>query len=253
MSINSAFFNQLKSALVPLLKNVITKFETDIASVQSCVKTNSSGVLQSPVTAAGGDSASAGKFALDHTQSGQITDENTSTLFGFLSNNATDLTVGGTGYGMKLRGSGDRPQYGKGSATPADVAMYADLPTNPLTLSSKSGYNCNTRYDGKIWLVGSGSNCPSGSQYGALFVLPYRQASGNSKPDFGAQIFLPNGDDSTKPNSMFYRTSLADTWNGWQEVAVEGKANADKVDGYHISVVSALPASPDANTIYIIV
>ncbi len=248
MSINSAFFNQLKSALVPLLKNVIAKFETDIASVQSCVKTNSSGVLQSPVTAAGGDGASAGKFALDHTQSGQITDENTSTIFGFLSNNTGDLTVGGSGYAMKLRGSATRPTYNGN-----DLARSSDLPTNPLTLSDKSGYNCNTLYDGKIWLVGSGSNCPSGSQYGALFMMPYRKASGNSKPDYGAQIFIPNGDDSTKPNSMFFRTSLENSWNGWQEVAVEGKANADKVDGYHISVVSALPASPDANTIYIIV
>ena len=211
------------------------------------------GTLTGPMTATGGDGANAGKFALDHAHSGQITDESTSTLFGFLSDGASALTVGGTGYAMNLRGNGDRPKYGKGSATPADLAMYADLPSNPLTLSDKSGYNCNTRYDGKIWLVGSGSNCPSGSQYGALFVLPYRQASGNSKPDFGAQIFLPNGDDSTKPNSMFYRTSLANAWNPWKEVAVEGECSADKVDGYHISVVSALPADPDSNTIYIMV
>ena len=134
-----------------------------------------------------------------------------------------------------------------------DETARAGNPTNPLTLSAKSGYNCNTLYDGKVWLVGSGSNCPSGSQYGALFMMPYRQASGNSKPDFGAQLFLPNGDDATKPNSMFYRTSLANNWNPWKEVAVEGECNADKLDGYHISVVSALPASPDANTIYIIV
>lgn len=247
MSINSAFFNQLKSALVPLLKNVIAKVETDIASVQSRIKTDSAGVLQSPVTAAGGDGASAGKFALNHTQSGQITDENTSTLFGFLENNTSDLTVGNTTYALKMRGSATRPMYNGN-----DLARSSDLPTNPLTLSDKSGFNCNTLYDGKIWLVGSGSNCPSGSQYGALFMMPYRKASGNSKPDYGAQIFIPNGDDSTKPNSMFFRTSLENSWNGWQEVAVEGKANADKVDGYHIEIVNALPASPDENTIYFI-
>jgi len=28
--------------------------------------------------------------------------------------------------------------------------------------------------------------------------------------------------------------------------------NADKVDGYHIAVVTSMPASPDANTIYIV-
>ena len=91
--------------------------------------------------------------------------------------------------------------------------------TNPLTLSSQSNYNANTCYDGKVWLIASGSNCPSGSQFGSLFTMPYRQATGNTKPDFATQIFIPNGDDSTKPNSMFYRTALRDSWNAWQEVA----------------------------------
>ena len=91
--------------------------------------------------------------------------------------------------------------------------------TNPLTLSSQSNYNANTCYDGKVWLIASGSNCPSGSQFGSLFTMPYRQATGNTKPDFATQIFIPNGDDSTKPNSMFYRTALRESWNAWQEVA----------------------------------
>ena len=29
-------------------------------------------------------------------------------------------------------------------------------------------------------------------------------------------------------------------------------ANSDKVDGYHVSVVTSMPSSPDANTIYIL-
>lgn len=206
------------------------------------------GELSAPLVVKGGDSASAGKVVLDHTQSGQVTDDATATLFGFLSDDTTELAVGSGAYALKLRGSASRPTYNGDN-----LAKSNDLPTNPLTLSNKSGYNCNQLYDGKIWLVGSGSNCPSGSQYGALFMMPYRQASGNSKPDFGAQLFLPNGDDATKPNSMFYRTSLANSWNPWKEVAIEGECNAHKVDGYHIEVVSALPDSPDANTIYIIV
>ena len=129
------------------------------------------GTLTAPLNVTGGDGSSAGKIAMDHANSGQITDENTSTLFGFLTDNTSDLTVGGTGYAMKIRGSGDRPQYTKGSGTAADLALYGDLPTNPLTLSTKSGYNCNSLYDGKVWLVGQGSNCPSGSQYGALFMM----------------------------------------------------------------------------------
>lgn len=209
------------------------------------------GTLSAPLTVTGGDAVTAGKISIDKTGLGQITDESTSTLFGFL--NTTDLTVGGSSLKLRLRGNETRPKYSNSGGTANDLALYSDVPTNPLTLSTKSGYNCNTLYDGKVWLVGSGSNCPSGSQYGACFMMPYRQPTGNSKPDFGAQLFLPNGDDATKPNSMFYRTSLANSWNPWKEVAVEGECSADKVDGYHISVVNALPASPDGNTIYIVI
>jgi hypothetical protein len=34
--------------------------------------------------------------------------------------------------------------------------------------------------------------------------------------------------------------------------AVANATNADKVDGYHVSVVTAMPSTPDANTIYIL-
>jgi hypothetical protein len=34
--------------------------------------------------------------------------------------------------------------------------------------------------------------------------------------------------------------------------AVANATNADKVDGYHLSVVTTMPTSPDANTIYIL-
>ena len=75
-------------------------------------------------------------------------------------------------------------------------------------------------------MVSSGENVPFGSPYAEVLTLPYRQLKGNQKPDFGAQIALPNGDDSTKPNSMFFRTSLADTWNAWQEVSVVGHTHS---------------------------
>jgi hypothetical protein len=83
-------------------------------------------------------------------------------------------------------------------------------------------------YDGKVYMVKSGSNCPSGSQYGVVLGLPYRQLAGNTIPDFGAQIFIPNGDDVTKPNSMFFRTSLASSWNAWQEIATTDAATTSK-------------------------
>lgn len=84
---------------------------------------------------------------------------------------------------------------------------------------SRSAYDVDTLYNAGIWMVASGSHVPCGSNYGVCLTMPYRQLYSNSKPDFGAQIFLPNGDDETKPNSMYFRTALADTWNAWQEVA----------------------------------
>ena len=84
---------------------------------------------------------------------------------------------------------------------------------------TRGSINVNTCYDAKLQMVSSGSNVPSGSNYGVVFTMPYRKLTGNSIPDFGGQIFIPNGDDSTHPNSMFYRTSLASSWNSWQEVA----------------------------------
>ncbi len=86
-----------------------------------------------------------------------------------------------------------------------------------ITPSVIVNIDCNTLYDAGIYLISGGINCPC--SHGSLLVMPYRKATGNSSPDFGTQIFIPNGDDSAKPNSMFYRTSLRQTWNEWKEVA----------------------------------
>ena len=81
-------------------------------------------------------------------------------------------------------------------------------------------------YDGGLYMVASGANLPFGSAYAEVLSLPYRKLTGNIEPDFGAQIALPNGDDSTKPNSMFFRTSLKETWNPWQEVLTTSNLSA---------------------------
>ena len=87
-----------------------------------------------------------------------------------------------------------------------------------IAAKSSSGYDVDVCYDAGLYMVKSGSNVPSGSNYGALLSLPYRKAKGNSIPDFGTQIFLPNGDDDTNPNDMYFRTSLSGSWNDWQRV-----------------------------------
>lgn len=88
---------------------------------------------------------------------------------------------------------------------------------------NRGAFNLNELYDAKVYMQAQGTNAPSGSQYGVVLGLPYRKFDGNKIPDFGAQIFIPNGDDSTHPNSMFYRTSLSNSWNDWQEVATKNE------------------------------
>lgn len=83
----------------------------------------------------------------------------------------------------------------------------------------RGALDVDTLYNTGLYMVASGKNVPSGSNYGVVLTMPYRQMQGNTKTDFGAQIFLPNGDDNTHPNSMFFRTSLGASWNSWQEAA----------------------------------
>lgn len=90
-----------------------------------------------------------------------------------------------------------------------------------IPCKTMSSYNLDTVYDCGVYLVGSGSNVPSGSKFGSLLCMPYRKATGNTSPDYATQLFMPNGDDSTKPNSLFYRTSKGSAWNAWQEVATK--------------------------------
>ena len=124
--------------------------------------------------------------------------------------------------------------------TKSDVYTKTESDSNYIG-GARSTYNVNTLYNAGIWMTAGGTNCPSGSQYGVVLGLPYRKLKGNSKPDFGAQIFLPNGDDSTKPNTMFYRTSGGDSWNAWQEIAVKsditGKQDA-LVSGTNIKTIN---------------
>ena len=110
------------------------------------------------------------------------------------------------------------------SATTLSGYGITDAYTKIQTASNFIGWDrgaldVDTLYDTGLYMVASGKNVPSGSNYGVVLAMPYRQMQGNTKTDFGAQIFLPNGDDNTHPNSMFFRTSLGAAWNAWQEAA----------------------------------
>lgn len=127
----------------------------NIPSAVTSINGLSGGSLTSPLVIKGGDATTAAKISLDHTQSGQITDDGTGTLFGFLSNNATTLTVGGNSYAINLRGTGTRPQY-KGN----DLALYSDLAsaggggvTSDTYTTWQSFYDLLSANDGKVLSV----------------------------------------------------------------------------------------------------
>lgn len=144
-----------------------------------------------------------------------------------------------------INGTPDNPLMEVG----LDAKFYKDVEVDGLIIedgtalpnkyiSGKAGaIDANTAYDGKMHMCqGGSSNLPSGSQYGVVLLLPYRKLSGNTKPDYAAQIFIPNGDDPSKPNSMFYRTSLAGSWNSWQEVEKRHKVLYDNSTGTYGTV-----------------
>lgn len=108
--------------------------------------------------------------------------------------------------------------------TPANIGAAASSHNHDSTyMKDYSGaINLNNSYNGGLYRVLGGSNCPSYSQYGTLISMPYRKFTGGTTPDYGAQIYIPCGDDRTKANSLFYRTALSDSWNAWQEVSTVG-------------------------------
>lgn len=99
---------------------------------------------------------------------------------------------------------------------------YKDTGFAPIAKTIPTQYlrpiDLDTIYDTGLYGINSGENCPSGSPYGVLLVMSYRKQSGNTYPDFCVQIFMPNGDDPTDANTLFYRTSTTNSWNEWRKV-----------------------------------
>lgn len=107
-----------------------------------------------------------------------------------------------------------------------------------IKVNGYDGYDCNTLYDAGLYLCGgTATNTPNNLKYGSLFVMPYRKPYGNEGPDYCAQIFIPNGDASDA--SMWYRTSLQNTWNEWKRSCDAG--NADTLDGLHANEIATNP------------
>ena len=83
-----------------------------------------------------------------------------------------------------------------------------------ITNARYGNIDINQIYDSSIWGLGSVTNAPY--NYGAVLTMAYRKPSGNEKPDYAAQIFIPNGDEVDA--SMKYRTSHAYYWDSWRTV-----------------------------------
>ena len=60
-----------------------------------------------------------------------------------------------------------------------------------------------------------GATGPTNGNYYAMLNIPYRKAFGNTKADYSWSIAGSTSDDKR----LFYRTSGADTWGDWAEVA----------------------------------
>lgn len=140
--------------------------------------------------------------------------------------NETDIT------NLKTK---DTTQDNKISANEADIVELTNMLSateelaqqatedllKTIPVYSLGGYDPDTLYNIGLYEItadAGGTNCPDGSNYGVLLVLPYRKPRGNTIVDFCCQIYLPNGDITTYPNTLFYRTGLKNSWNEWQKI-----------------------------------
>lgn len=105
--------------------------------------------------------------------------------------------------------------------------------------------NIDNLYDFGVVSTAGNVNSPSTAAYGVVATFPYRNAYGNSIPDFAAQLYFPNGDEATP--HLFWRSSIKNAWNNWRTIldssnysnyalpitggTVKGWLNFDKTSG----------------------
>lgn len=211
------FVNSSKS--IKTLSNCVAIIVNPTMDIQGITSIDglAGGTLTSPLNIQGGDSTTASKISLNRAKAGQITDETTATLFGWLSNNATTLTVGSNTYSLNLRGNTTRPTY-KGN----DMALYSDIPTvptsdvnstpNTLVMRDASG-DTYARYVYGTWLKSTGSYDIGSSNWSAVWVDDgngwlYKRTKSNFIGDLALATNYPVGSiyisvENTSPASIF--------------------------------------------------
>lgn len=113
------------------------------------------GTLTSPLIITGGDQSSASKIVLDPANKGQITDNSTSTLFGFISSG--NLTISSNTYNTIIRGGNDSSIGGKLFSS---LAQNSDIKNGILTIklgadgttTVKDTFSANQETDSTITL-----------------------------------------------------------------------------------------------------
>lgn len=114
--------------------------------------------------------------------------------------------------------------------------------TDAIQYSSTSDIQGN--YNVGMYSLKGGAGSPTGTNYGVLFVMPYRKAKGNTSIDFATQIFMPCGDDPSYPDSLWFRTSYKlngqEMWRGWNRVVAHDSNGKVNIGTTSINVPSAL-------------
>lgn len=124
----SAYQGKVLNDLITALQTAVTNLTnnkanaSDLANYLSLIN---GGTMSGPLILNGGDGKTSGNIQL--LANGQITDGNTATIFGRVSNVANNLLVGHGSYVMQLRGKNNRVTY-NGS----NLALQSDIPTFSL-------------------------------------------------------------------------------------------------------------------------
>lgn len=115
-----------------------------------------------------------------------------------------------------------------GNADTATNVAWSGITNKPTTLSGygitdsilkwqTSTTAATNIYDFGVYVAQGtgGATGPTNGNYYAMLNIPYRKAFGNTKADYSWSIAGSTSDDKR----LFYRTSGADTWGDWAEVA----------------------------------
>ena len=114
------------------------------------------------------------------------------------------------------------------NAMHADSVAWSGITNKPTTLSGygitdfilkwqTSTIAATNIYDFGVYVAqgAEGATGPANQNYYAMLNIPYRKAFGNTKADYAWSI----AGSASNDKRLFYRTSGADTWSNWAEVA----------------------------------